>query len=248
MVVEYTRYKIDDRRASAFIDAQRRATRYFHLRCFRYELTRCSEEPHWYTLRTEWQSREQLQHFYNGPAGEAFRHAMDGFACDLQEQRHWESTDIAQSGVGLTGVKDGCGVLIDRYPWNVLYAWILEQLPRRILVEQMAEQVNISPRNFARVFRRTFLVSPGEFLTRLRVAAAISDLAECMQTVEQIAATRDFGSSSTMRHTFLRTVGLTPSEYRQKLSASGPAAPTPMAHNWIGLGPQSLIASPDSVS
>jgi transcriptional regulator GlxA family with amidase domain len=115
-----------------------------------------------------------------------------------------------------TEIAEGLGAVPDRSPWNRLYPWILEHLPQNILVEQMAERVNMSPRNFARVFRREFRVPPGEFLERVRVAAAKSDLLATAQCIEQIAVAKGFGSSSTMRRTFLRVLGTAPGQYREK--------------------------------
>jgi len=83
----------------------------------------------------------------------------------------------------------------------------------KILVEQMAEQVNMSPRNFARVFLRDFHIPPREFLDRVRIAAAKRDLEKDVESVDQIADARGFASSSTMRRAFLRVLGMAPSHY-----------------------------------
>ena len=218
MVVQYTRYIIAENRTLAFLDAHRKAIQHLQFRCVRYELTHCSEEREWYTLRIEWDSREELRRFTADAAGNAFLQAVGGFTRDVQEQRQWELTDVVHTPMATgSGMAEGYDTLPCRSPWNRLYPWILEHLQRKILVEQMAERVNMSPRNFARVFRHEFRVPPGEFLDRVRVAAAKSDLEDNTHSIEQIALSKGFGSSSTMRRVFLRILRITPSEYRDQV-------------------------------
>jgi transcriptional regulator GlxA family with amidase domain len=52
------------------------------------------------------------------------------------------------------------------------------------------------------------------FLDRVRVTAAKADLDEGLLTAEQIAYARGFGTTSTMRRTFLRVLGEPPSRCR----------------------------------
>jgi AraC-like DNA-binding protein len=220
MVVEYTRYKIENSRKSAFVDTHRRAIRYLDSRSIRYELTQCSDQPEWYTFRTEWESSEQLGRFLDDAAGKAFLHALSGFEHDIQEQRFWELTDVVHSTMALLSrIAEDLRILTVRPPWDRLYPWIIERSRQKTLVGEMAERVNMRPRNFARVFRREFCIPAGEFLVRVRVAAAKSDLEEGM-SIKQIAVRRGFGSSSTMRRTFLRVLGVAPSEYRARIPST----------------------------
>jgi AraC-like DNA-binding protein/quinol monooxygenase YgiN len=211
MVVEYTRYRIGEGRERAFLDAHQQAGRHLRARCLRYELTRCSGGRSWYIFRVEWESAEHLRRFRDDAAGRAFREAVNGFEHDILENGGWELTDIVHPPAAEPEVD---GILPNRPHWKRLSVWILDHLDQKILVENMAEQVNMSPRNFARVFRREFEMPPGEFLDRVRVAAAQKDLREGRQSIEEIAIARGFGSSSTMRRTFYRVVGTPPSRYR----------------------------------
>jgi AraC-like DNA-binding protein len=218
MIVECTRYKIGEGRRQTFIEVVREAARHLWLRCVRYELTCCSDDHEWYTLRIEWESSEQLRRFRDNTAGKAFRQAVNSFERHIQEHRQWELTEVPPkpmtSGVGFA---EGLSALPDRSPWNRLYPWIQERLPQKILVEQMADVVNMSPRNFARVFRREFRVPPGEFLDRVRVAAAKTDLEQMELSIEQIATSHGFGSSSTMCRAFHRVLGIAPRDYRERV-------------------------------
>jgi AraC-like DNA-binding protein len=99
---------------------------------------------------------------------------------------------------------------------NRLPVWILDHLGENLAVEQMAAQVNMSPRNFVRVFGREFHMTPGEYLDRVRVEAARKQLENTNETIEKIAAAVGFVSSSTMRRPFHRVLDVTPSDYRAR--------------------------------
>ncbi len=99
---------------------------------------------------------------------------------------------------------------------NRLQVWILDHLHENLTVDRMAARMNMSPRNFARVFRREFRMTPGEYLDSVRVEAARKRLEETKESVEQIAAAMGFGAASTMRRAFLRILDVTPRGYRER--------------------------------
>jgi transcriptional regulator GlxA family with amidase domain len=102
-------------------------------------------------------------------------------------------------------------------PLNRLQVWILDHLHEKMTVERMAAHANMSPRNFARVFRRELQLTPGEYLDSVRVEAARKRLEETNETVERIAAATGFVTASTMRRAFSRLLDLSPASYRQRL-------------------------------
>ena len=81
----------------------------------------------------------------------------------------------------------------------------------------------MSPRHFARVFARELGVTPARYVEQVRVEAARRRLEEGDAGVEQVAAGCGFGSSETMRRAFLRSVRVSPSEYRQRFRPAGGA-------------------------
>ena len=83
-------------------------------------------------------------------------------------------------------------------------------------VESLARRVGMSPRHFARVFTRELRVTPARYVEQVRVEAARRRLEEGEGGVEQVAAGCGFGSAETMRRAFLRSVRVSPSEYRQR--------------------------------
>ena len=57
-------------------------------------------------------------------------------------------------------------------PISDLQAWILQNLTADLCVENLAEKVAMSPRNFTRVFTRDAGVPPARYVTEARLAAA----------------------------------------------------------------------------
>lgn len=60
MIVEYTRYEIDEKRRALFERVYEKAGEALRssIHCLRYELSHCTEDPDHYTLRIEWDSEE----------------------------------------------------------------------------------------------------------------------------------------------------------------------------------------------
>ena len=101
-----------------------------------------------------------------------------------------------------------------------LQLWILDHLDEELSVEQLAGQVAMSPRNFARRFKLDFKITPAKHVEQLRVEAARDKLLDTRLAIEKIASRCGFGCSETMRRSFLRVLGITPSEYRKRFRAA----------------------------
>jgi transcriptional regulator GlxA family with amidase domain len=74
----------------------------------------------------------------------------------------------------------------------------------------------MSPRNFARAFRRETGFTPAVYVERLRVEAARNRLERGPDPVDQVAAACGFGTPETMRRAFARRVGIPPADYRAR--------------------------------
>ena len=77
----------------------------------------------------------------------------------------------------------------------------------------------MSPRNFARVFRRETGCTPGKYVERARVDAARRLLEDGHESLEAVATRCGFGSGEQMRRTFHRHVGVVPIDYRRRFRA-----------------------------
>lgn len=82
----------------------------------------------------------------------------------------------------------------------------------------LADAAAMSERNFLRVFARDVGVSPAKFVESARLNAACQMLETTDATVETIAHTTGFGTAETMRRTFQRAKGVSPSDYRRRFA------------------------------
>ena len=98
-----------------------------------------------------------------------------------------------------------------------LPTWIRTNLHRPLDVAQMAGRVHVSSRQFTRRFGEQFGTTPQKFLEQARVEAAKPLLESSGKDIARIARDCGFGSADAMRRAFVRSVGLTPSEYRARV-------------------------------
>ncbi len=97
-----------------------------------------------------------------------------------------------------------------------LHQWIASNLKNDLRVEQLAEQANMSARNFHRLYSSTTGVTPAKAVETMRMEAARELLETTSLGVKSVADTCGFGDEERMRRAFLRLVGVSPSEYRQR--------------------------------
>jgi transcriptional regulator GlxA family with amidase domain len=107
----------------------------------------------------------------------------------------------------------------DRQPVRELQGWIADHPDADLSVSSLAERVAMSPRSFARVFRREVGTTPGRFVEGVRVEAARRRLEESVHGVDLVAAQCGFGSAESMRRAFLRRMRVAPSAYRSRFLA-----------------------------
>jgi transcriptional regulator GlxA family with amidase domain len=95
-----------------------------------------------------------------------------------------------------------------------LQIWIAEHLASRLSVEDLADRMSMSVRHFERVFTLEAGTTPSQYVLRVRVEAARSQI-ECTNGgLKQVAANVGFGSVDVMRRAFVRLLGITPGRYR----------------------------------
>lgn len=86
-------------------------------------------------------------------------------------------------------------------------------------VERLAARVGMSPRHFARVFREQTGETPAAFVAKVRVEAAQRQLGRGDDGLAAVASAVGFGSEETLRRSFLRVVGVTPSAWRARFGS-----------------------------
>lgn len=96
-----------------------------------------------------------------------------------------------------------------------LQIWIAEHLRTRLSVEDLAERMSMSVRNFERVFTREVGTSPSQYVLQMRVESARRQLERTNGGLKQVAASAGFGGVDVMRRAFVRLLGITPRRYRE---------------------------------
>jgi transcriptional regulator GlxA family with amidase domain len=118
----------------------------------------------------------------------------------------------AQISAGLAGQSSATP------PLGELQDWIAEHLDADLSVAALAERVFMSPRHFARMFKRELRATPGHYVEALRVERARTLLATTDMQLAEIAVRCGFGSAESLRRTFGRRTGHSPGEYRRESS------------------------------
>jgi transcriptional regulator GlxA family with amidase domain len=108
-----------------------------------------------------------------------------------------------------------------RGPLREVLVWAVENLDKDLSVENLALRAAMSRRNFTRVFTAELGKSPAHYVEQLRIEAARQLLEDSWENLEEIASACGFSSAELMRRAFLRSIGITPSEYRERFRLAG---------------------------
>lgn len=93
--------------------------------------------------------------------------------------------------------------------------WISDHLKGNLDVQTLADKARMSPRNFVRVFGKEIGFTPAKYIEKLRIETAKIYLEETDEPMDFIAEECGFGTTETLRRTFLRNIHLSPFEYRK---------------------------------
>ena len=96
-----------------------------------------------------------------------------------------------------------------------LQAWIGDHLDDHLGVDALAARAGMSPRTFARAFRRETGTTPAAFVEELRVETARRLLETTDLTVAAVAGRVGMKHPETLHRAFHRRLGTTPDRYRQ---------------------------------
>jgi len=105
-------------------------------------------------------------------------------------------------------------------PFSELQIWIHARLDEDLSVERLARKAAMSPRNFARAFRREVGETPAKYVRRARLEAARRELSDSRRGIAQVAARCGFGTAETLRRIFLRHLRVTPNDYRRRFRSA----------------------------
>ncbi|MEV6318720.1 helix-turn-helix domain-containing protein [Streptomyces sp. NPDC051776] len=94
-------------------------------------------------------------------------------------------------------------------------AWALEHLGRPLTLRDLAQQASMSVRTFTRRFRAETGASPTEWLLHQRIERARHLLETSSLSVDDVACTAGFGTSSSLRKHMRAALGVSPTAYRR---------------------------------
>ena len=86
----------------------------------------------------------------------------------------------------------------------------------------LAGRVAMSPRHFQRRFVDEVGMTPGRYISEIRLEAARRALEETNDSVRAIAVRTGFGSAESMRRHFVQRFRASPDNYRQRFTTKGP--------------------------
>ena len=106
------------------------------------------------------------------------------------------------------------GQSADTEPVRDLLSWLRDHLTDDLSLAALARQVNLSERQFTRVFKAEVAATAADHVEAVRLESACRPLETTDRTIEQIARTCGFGAPETMNRTFRRRLSTTPGEHR----------------------------------
>lgn len=107
------------------------------------------------------------------------------------------------------------GQAADSEPIRDLLSWIRDHLTDDLSVPALAQHVNLSERQFTRVFKAEVGTTAGAHVEGVRLDAACRLLETTNRTVAQVAKACGFGTPESMNRAFQRRLGTTPGAHRQ---------------------------------
>ena len=102
----------------------------------------------------------------------------------------------------------------DTEPVRDLLAWLRDHLSDDLSLAALARQINLSERQFTRVFKAEVGATAADHVEAVRLESACRLLESTNRTIEQIAKTCGFGTPETMNRAFRRRLNTTPGEHR----------------------------------
>jgi transcriptional regulator GlxA family with amidase domain len=110
--------------------------------------------------------------------------------------------------------------LAERDGLREVQGWIADHPAGDCSVPALARRARMSPRNFARVFRREIGVTPAVYVETQRVEAARRLLESTARSVAEVAAACGFARVETLHRAFRRVLRVAPGQYRHHFRAA----------------------------
>lgn len=95
-------------------------------------------------------------------------------------------------------------------------SYIENHFSEPITIEELASQANLSVRHFSRLFHNAYNLSPGNYITQLRIQYARVLLKNKCLTISEVAYEAGFSDSNYFTRQFKKLTGYTPGEYQKQ--------------------------------
>jgi transcriptional regulator GlxA family with amidase domain len=106
------------------------------------------------------------------------------------------------------------GQAADTEPVRDLLSWLRDHLTDDLSIAALARQINLSERQFTRVFKSEVGATAADHVEAVRLDSACQLLESTNRTIEQIAKACGFGTPETMNRAFRRRLNTTPGDHR----------------------------------
>lgn len=99
---------------------------------------------------------------------------------------------------------------------SMVREWVRRNYASSVTLQQMADIALLNPYHFLRIFKRTFGITPHQYLTDVRIAEAQTLLLETHESISSVCNAVGFDSISSFSRLFKGKVGVAPSLFRQE--------------------------------
>lgn len=110
---------------------------------------------------------------------------------------------------------------IPPYWLRVVRNFIHENFLERISLSKVAESVSVNPAHVARMFRKHYGCTIGDYARRLKIEFAVRELAETDLSLVEISSSAGFCDQSHFTNAFKIYIGMTPAEFRAMYRQTG---------------------------
>ncbi len=122
--------------------------------------------------------------------------------------------------LGIVGFSRDVRIPVESHEIPVEFASVLESFENHLseirTPSELAKKTNISLQKLGRLTRRLFGLTPGQLITKTRIAVASRLLFESSIPISEIALTSGFYDQSAFTRSFRASTGVTPSEFRKQ--------------------------------
>lgn len=108
----------------------------------------------------------------------------------------------------------------DDEPIKKAQKYIEDNFQSRITVDELADKVAISRRNFERRFKKATASTVVEYIQKVKIEAAKMSLESSRENVNEVMYKVGYNDTKAFRNTFKRITGLSPIQYRSKYNNS----------------------------